>query len=102
METDKNSLNLFHNIVAQTSFREKCISEQAAEEFIRHLLHDELNNQERHLVEEYHFYDWIFQEYYTVEEKQILELFSQMIFERKTAIYGTGKVTCFFIELWVL
>lgn len=98
METDKNSLNLFHNIVAQTSFREKCISEQAAEEFIRHLLHDELNNQERHLVEEYHFYDWIFQEYYTVEEKQILELFSQMIFERKTAIYGTGKVTCFLLN----
>lgn len=98
METDKYSLNKFYNIIEQTEFKKKCKSEQETNEFISHLIHDELDIRERRLVEEHRLYDWLFQNYYKEEERQILELFSQMISERKTVIYGTGIVACFLLN----
>ena len=78
------------NIIGQTDFWEKCALPRMSDEFIRHLIHDELDTQELYLVERHRLYDWLFPEYYTKEEKEILDLFSQMVSERKTAIYGTG------------
>lgn len=98
METGKHILNMFHNVIEQTDFIEKCVSEQETEEFIRHLMHDELDVRERQLIEEHRLYDWLFQDYYTEEERQILELLSQMISERKTIIYGTGLISCFLLN----
>ncbi len=98
METGKDSLNRFYRVIEQTDFRGKCVSPQDAIQFIEHLIHDELNEKERHLVEEYHLYDWLFPEYYLEEEKQILDLFSQMVSERKTVIYGTGIAANFLLN----
>lgn len=98
METGKYSLDRFYNIIEQTEFKEKCVSRQKADKFIRHLMHDKLDMEERCLVEEHCLYDWLFQYYYTEEERQILELFSQMISERKTVIYGTGIVARFLLN----
>ena len=98
MKTGRDSRDRFYMIIEQTDIKRKDITEQTIDEFIRHLIHDELDNQERLLVEEYHLYDWLFHEYYTKEEKQIIELFSQMISERKTAIYGTGTVARFLLN----
>lgn len=98
MKTGKHSLDRFYNIIKQTDFKGKCVSEQETDKFISHLMHDGLDMQERRLVEEHHLYDWLFQYYYTEEERQILEQFSQMISERKTVIYGTGIVARFLLN----
>lgn len=98
MGTGRYSLDIFYNIIEKTEFKEKCMCEQAADAFIEHLMHDELSVEERGLVEEHHLYDWLFERYYTEEERQILALFSQMISERETAIYGTGIIACFLMN----
>lgn len=90
METKKEYLNIFHNIAEQWSFKEKWISKQETDAFIKHLIHDELDEEERCFVQKYRLYDWIFQSYYTDEERQMLAAFSQMAGKRKTAIYGAG------------
>ena len=98
MENKKKSLDLFYNIIKQTNFKKVCTSEQTTDIFILHLMHDELQTQERWLIEEHHLYAWLFQYYYTEEEQQILKLFSQMISERKTAIYGTEIIARFLLN----
>ena len=62
MKTGRDSRDRFYMIIEQTDIKRKDITEQTIDEFIRHLIHDELDNQERLLVEEYHLYDWHFQE----------------------------------------
>lgn len=98
MGTGRHTLGIFYDIIERTEFKEKCVCEQATDEFIRHLMHDELNVQERGLVENHHLYDWLFECYYTEEERRVLDLFSLMISERKTAIYGTGMIACFLLN----
>lgn len=96
--TDKQALDLFYNTIKYTDLKDNCISKQAMGEFIKHLMHEELNTKERRLVEEHHLYDWLFPFYYTDEERQILKGFSQMISERKTVIYGIGIAARFLLN----
>lgn len=98
MKTYKYSLDRFYKIIERTDFKGRCISEKETDEFVRHLMYDELPLQERWLVEEHRLYDWLFQHYYTEEEKHILKLFSQMVSERKTVIYGTGLIARFLLN----
>lgn len=98
VEIENNSLNKFLDIIGQTDFKGKGYSAKTIVDFIKHLIRDELNEQERDLIEKNRLYDWLFQDYYTEEEAQILELFSQMISERKTAIYGTGAIARFLLN----
>ena len=71
MGAGRHTLGIFYDIIERTEFKEKCVCEQATDEFIRHLMHDELNVQERGLVENHHLYDWLFECYYTEEERRM-------------------------------
>ncbi len=98
MATLKNSLEKFYSIIKQFHLNVKCVSKQETDDFIKHLIHDELDEQERDLVEKNHLYEWLFCHYYTDEEKHILKKFSQLLNGRKTVIYGTGKIACFILN----
>lgn len=92
MEAMKIATDKFDSILARSYLKAEYGEEQVVDKILRHLIHDELNEQEHRFIEENHLYEWLFPYFYTQEERQVLEQFAQLVDERKTVIYGAGAV----------